>query len=848
TENAKVPLQPSRQSSRQSSRNRVPLSWALKKREKKKREKTLTSWLVDKEKGVSGRNALEQELRKTRKISQVHKNLEKDHDIPCSYKTLLKYINNDDELSEIYHSCSFPVASWLAHKKKGALRLHALKEELRKTVKITQEVLKNLKEDHDLSCSYDQLRYYINNDPELSKIYHPFTVSVASVSVASWLAHKKKGALRLHALKEELRKTGRISRVLKNLEKDHDLSCSYQQLRRYINNDDKLSEIYHSCSIPVTSWLADEKSDDSRLHALKEELGKTGNITQVYDYLKEDHDLSCSYGQLRYYINNNDELSEIYHSYSGPVAAWLADEKLGDTRRDALNKVIQDSYTVQDAWDELVFSDVLSDAPFLSVIALTTYLLQNPDNCSEDLKADCFRVSHADSDWRSNKKEVAESCYPNEYKYHQKSYPVPPECKGLQVTGCEKDLEVHGMDGNEIETKEYMVSGVEKSPNGSMMIMTGETSMCLHGSGGKFTSVSPGKYKQEGGVSLSLVLNLGSQKDSRGKDATSFIAAAEKNNVITNSTLVELIDSADVFNAARTSKEHKTLSLDLIPSGGRSDNGYAKGRYKGESKKDKAMTKIINLADSHNLVITRALILRYRYGSGTIHSDGVYRSINTFGKVIFKYGGGNFMLQEEKDGHFCVVSLETPPVITQASDLGQTPPLVLDDNKGDSEEEEDDYSTFDEEEEGMDWEDMEKEGGERKLGDNQAPASVDPDFTKRMGGLGVSPRSALAAAAGAAAAAAGAAAAAPHKGSYRDINPGSLFFSEEDWDFTAEVAAAIMDLPESTSPESTKSTSGMSPSHKKGRMFSPKTTDGMMQQGGEGGAEGGKGGGKTFTF
>ncbi|GMH61955.1 hypothetical protein TrRE_jg4421, partial [Triparma retinervis] len=61
---------------------------------------------------------------------------------------------------------------------------------------------------------------------------------------------------------------------------------------------------------------------------------------------------------------------------------------------------------------------------------------------------------------------------------------------------------------------------------------------------------------------------------------------------------------------------------------------------------------------------------------------------------------------------------------------------------------------------------MGMEGGERRLRSNQAPASVDTDFAKRMGGLGVSPRSASAAA--------------PNKGSYRDINPGGLSFSEED--------------------------------------------------------------------
>ncbi|GMI34154.1 hypothetical protein TrCOL_g13131 [Triparma columacea] len=125
---------------------------------------------------------------------------------------------------------------------------------------------------------------------------------------------------------------------------------------------------------------------------------------------------------------------------------------------------------------------------------------------------------------------------------------------------------------------------------------------------------------------------------------------------------------------------------------------------------------------------------------------------------------------------------------------------------------------------------------ERRQRINEAPASVDTDFTKKMGGLGVSPRSASAAAA------ASSTATQCSRISYKDMNPGGLSFSEEDWEFAAEVAAEIMDLPEST-----KSISGKSPSHKKGRMFSPKTTEFMMQQGGEGGTGGGKGG-KTFTF
>ena len=126
-------------------------------------------------------------------------------------------------------------------------------------------------------------------------------------------------------------------------------------------------------------------------------------------------------------------------------------------------------------------------------------------------------------------------------------------------------------------------------------------------------------------------------------------------------------------------------------------------------------------------------------------------------------------------------------------------------------------------------------GGWRTGGNNEAPASVDTGVTK-MGGLGVSPRSASAAAA------ASSTATQRSRISYKDMNPGGLSFSEEDWEFAAEVAAEIMDLPEST-----KSISGKSPSHKKGRMHSPKATEFMMQQGGEGGTGGGKGD-KTFTF
>ncbi|GMI04384.1 hypothetical protein TrRE_jg13262 [Triparma retinervis] len=87
-------------------------------------------------------------------------------------------------------------------------------------------------------------------------------------------------------------------------------------------------------------------------------------------------------------------------------------------------------------------------------------------------------------------------------------------------------------------------------------------------------------------------------------------------------------------------------------------------------------------------------------------------------------------------------------------------------------------------------------------------ASVDTDVTKRMGGLGVSPRSASTAAAASSTAT---------QRAPKDMNPGGLSFSEEDWGFAAEVAAEIM-----ASSESTKSISGKSPSHKKGRMHSPK--------------------------
>ena len=123
-------------------------------------------------------------------------------------------------------------------------------------------------------------------------------------------------------------------------------------------------------------------------------------------------------------------------------------------------------------------------------------------------------------------------------------------------------------------------------------------------------------------------------------------------------------------------------------------------------------------------------------------------------------------------------------------------------------------------------------GGWRTGGNNEGPASVDTGVTK-MGGLGVSPPSASAAAAASSTAT---------QRAPKDMNPGGLSFSEEDWGFAAEVAAEIM-----ASSESTKSISGKSPSHKKGRMHSPKATEFMMQQGGEGGTGGGKGD-KTFTF
>ncbi|GMI32960.1 hypothetical protein TrCOL_g2963 [Triparma columacea] len=109
------------------------------------------------------------------------------------------------------------------------------------------------------------------------------------------------------------------------------------------------------------------------------------------------------------------------------------------------------------------------------------------------------------------------------------------------------------------------------------------------------------------------------------------------------------------------------------------------------------------------------------------------------------------------------------------------------------------------------------------------------DVTKRIRGLGVSPRSASAATA------ASPTATQRSRVSYKDKSPGGLSISEEDWEIAAEGTAENMDMD---SPESTKSISGKSPRRKKGRMFSPKTTESMMQQGGEGG----KGGGSTFSF
>jgi hypothetical protein len=131
------------------------------------------------------------------------------------------------------------------------------------------------------------------------------------------------------------------------------------------------------------------------------------------------------------------------------------------------------------------------------------------------------------------------------------------------------------------------------------------------------------------------------------------------------------------------------------------------------------------------------------------------------------------------------------------------------------------------------WETSFWESVELIINSGGGPASVDTDVTKRMGGLGVSPRSASTAAAASSTAT---------QPAPKDMNPGGLSFSEEDWGFAAEVAAEIM-----ASSESTKSISGKSPSHKKGRMHSPKATEFMMQQGGEGGTGGGKGD-KTFTF
>ncbi|GMI45109.1 hypothetical protein TrCOL_g10297 [Triparma columacea] len=782
------------------------------------------------------------------------------------------------------------VPEWFANEENGFSR-EELKEELSK--RNFTEVFGYLKDKHSFDYSKTTLWNYIKKDPDLSEIRENF----AHGQVASWFADKEEGPFRLVALKEALSKMN-VMEVYRYLKDKHGFLHSYNALLKYIKKVPDLSEIRNSRSIPVAPWFADEEEGPLRRITLKEELGKTGNVSQVHGYLRDNRGFPCGYNPFLRYINNDSELSEIYHSFFVSVVdSWLADKDEGPSRLFTLKMAMQNSNSVQevkDAWDDL------EDAPFLSFPALAQYLRNNLQHCSEDLKADCKRKrskSTADGNWVSDRRGVAESHYKVQFEYHLASFPDTPKCKGLRVTSSERKLEVHGMDGNVIQTVPYWVSGVVLSQYRSIMIMTGMTSMGLHGSGGELDSEyteddedyevfqdsadaqddseetpdGTGIHEQKKKVTLSLVLNLGSKEDKRGLHATRFIALAEKNRLITNEVVEELIGN-DIFSAARTSEDQKTLALDLISAGrGRKNNKTVMRRFKGNSKKDKAMTAILNLADELGLVITRALILRYKDGCGTIHSDGVYRSTNTFCKVIFKYGGGNFLMREGKDGDFCVVSLVTPPVKTQASELGRRPSLKPSSNP----------SVDDKKIEGGDWgftaagsavggvdltsysnsgitpsmstmvqTPRQRGGGGMGDGYNEgydegddeyvqraplaargkkifiecfsgggAPASVDTDITKGMGGLGVSPTSASAAAA-----ASSTATQRQRDISYKDMSPGGLSIpeeDEEDWALFAEIMAL---------PESTKSISGKSPSHKKGRMFSPKTTEFMSQQ------------------
>ena len=102
---------------------------------------------------------------------------------------------------------------------------------------------------------------------------------------------------------------------------------------------------------------------------------------------------------------------------------------------------------------------------------------------------------------------------------------------------------------------------------------------------------------------------------------------------------------------------------------------------------------------------------------------------------------------------------------------------------------------------------------------------VNTDFAKKMKGLAVSPKK-------------------PNSklptssSTYRDFKPTDLYLGEQDstftaadWEYAAEMAAYHMDESGANEgPLSTKSLSGKSPSHKKGRIFSPRTTEAMAEE------------------
>jgi hypothetical protein len=239
-------------------------------------------------------------------------------------------------------------------------------------------------------------------------------------------------------------------------------------------------------------------------------------------------------------------------------------------------------------------------------------------------------------------------------------------------------MEKKGMyNNNKIKTVPCTeISGVMKSPGRSLMLLTGLGSRHLHFNGGKLTSeaISPTtsratqSHRVKDEETITFVINLGCHDIDRGPKIIDFMAKVEK--LITNKVVQGLIGDK-TWSSVRSSI---TLAIDLIsPGGGRTTNDTARTSFQGTDQAS-FMNPILDLGDKSGIVITRAVLLRYRYGCGTVHSDSFCKSENTCAKILFKYGGGNFFIQDQVQGTFKIVTLEATDPDIQVGDLGTVPP------------------------------------------------------------------------------------------------------------------------------------------------------------------------------